>query len=146
MKNTGNAARNQRGEISEMAIGISILLFCGFFPLANLAYATCVYFVGCCYNDAESRELSVHRQKDFAAVQQSTLSQFGQTGLSQFIFHGPPRIRSSYSVDVSKGTVTDSSTITVSPFLPMPMIPNVPGLSADMTFTITQTRPQDEIR
>jgi hypothetical protein len=138
--------RGRNGQISDTAVSLLILLFFGFFPLVNLAYAACVYFVGCYYNDIEIRELAVHRQKDFSTVRKSALDLFAASTVSQFVFRGPPQIDSAISVDSTTGTITDTCTIKASPFLPMPMFSNVPGLGATMTFTVSQTRPQDEVR
>src|SRR5262249_53324583 len=106
----------------------------------------CVYFVVCYYNDLEIRELSVHRQKDYAAVQQQLQQQFLSTGIAQFVLRGQSQISSSIAADSSSGTVTDTTTATASPFVPMPMFAGVPGLGANMTFTVSQTRSMDENR
>ncbi len=154
--------RRCRGSaITELGPALFVLLILIFFPLMDIIGAAADYSFANLLNQAEVRELAVQKpddgQKENIAQKADLNTINALLGFAKFcgIAPGdeanPAKIKHTISyipslTDPAKiGTVEVSTEVSFRPFLIIPFIPDVPGLSANIPFKVSSTRPQEEL-
>ena len=141
--------RKRKGSaITEFGPSLFIFLIAIFFPLMDVIGMAAVYCSGWYCNFLVTRELAVRRQQDEAAVYNEVNTEFMNTGLAQFVGvrSAADLAHSATYFPAAGGTpaqVTCTSRVTGKPFLTIPFIPAVPGLSAPVIFRMMSTRPRE---
>lgn len=151
MKSTKRLRRSQRGATtSEFAPALFILLFLCFFPFLDLLAIGVTYGLGYTLNAAQVREAALlpyqeARDNPDGPIIKTIPQKWRNSGLGAFAkVDGPIGTRVSYGTVGSDRTVTVSTRMTVRPFLTIPLIPGVPGLSAPVTFSWSSERPMED--
>lgn len=163
--------RKRKGSaITEFGPAVFIFLILIFFPLMDLLGVAAVYCCGWYANFLTTRELAVRtaadgglaggspaKNTDSAATSGGIVAteintEFVKSGICSFIGINASNLATKlthsvvYSGAKDGGTppqVTCTSSITASPFLPIPFFNGVPGLGSDVTFTIQAQRPRE---
>jgi hypothetical protein len=145
--------RNAHGGagMAEMGPALWIMLMCFFFPMLVLL-GMCLSY-GSCYvlNNLQTHEAALLNYEDAedpgGAVCSTIPTDWSNNGMGKFVqLVNPPVTQVSYklgsinSAKVQDHMVTVSTTCSIKPFVPVPIIAGVPGLSAPVTFTITSDR------
>ena len=141
-------ARNAYGgSISEFGPALALLLICFFFPLVDLisigiSYCSCMLL-----NDLQVHEAALIPWKKAKSatgpVRHDIPLEWMDAGVGKFVkVQLPIKTKVSYRTgQAGDKIVAVSTTVTCSPFLPIPVpVANVPGLNGPMTFNITSER------
>jgi hypothetical protein len=137
--------------MAEMGPALWILLMCFFFPMLVLLGMCLSYGSVFVLNNLQTHEASLLNYEDAedpaGAVRTTIPNEWQNAGLGKFVnLVGPPNTEISYKLGqidqnkVQDHMVTVTTTCSIKPFVPVPIIPNVPGLSAPVTFTISSDR------
>lgn len=148
-----NKIRYSRGSaITETGPALLILVLT-FFPLLDLLGMAVGYQMASTYHDRMARELAV-RLPDatgWLAAKNLVNNEFIGSSFYNFLRMQPNNLQvanPTYTMDPQRPqyrrSVRVQTTVTVQPFLTIPFIGNVPGLSGPMAFTINSDRPQEE--
>lgn len=136
--------------ITEFGPALFVFLIMIFFPLMDVIGIGAVYCCGWYCNFMVTRELAVRRQSDAGAVATEVNTQFMNSGLANFVgirtvadLVHTPVYNPANTVTGQPAEVVCTSRVTAQPFLTIPFLPSIPGLSAPMTFTMTQARPRE---
>ncbi|MFN8656093.1 MAG: hypothetical protein U0105_07120 [Candidatus Obscuribacterales bacterium] len=144
--------RSRRGSaITETGPALFVLLLLIFFPLIDLLGIAANYCFCFLMHNAELREIALRRPIAADASQgiQRVDNEFTRTAFANFL-----KLSSSDVTHVGPTWVThpdNSMTVQLQtrvvcePFLRIPFFVAIPGLSADMPFTFSTTRPQEEL-
>ncbi len=146
--------RVQRGSsMAELPGALIILLFVIFFPLINII-GLGIKYGGCAtLNGIQLREAAlVPRSQAIAAggaVQKGIPDQWLAGGIGKFV---NPTVAPHTEITYRDGEKTDSgvdklvtvkTTVSIPPFITVPFLPDVPGLSAPVQFTLEGERPME---
>lgn len=132
--------------IAEFGPALGLLLLSIFFPLLDLVMLGFSYCQCLTLNSLQSQkaaELSQAQATDpRGSVCQALPSAWQQTGMGSFVkLTEAPNTQLSYQdADKTDKFVVVSTTFTVQPFLNIPIVPGVPGMSAPATFTVSSKR------
>ncbi len=131
--------------MSELAPALLFLLLAVFFPLLDLIALGLTYSAGATLTDLQADKAALfaatQANSDAGPVKSSVVSAWTQTGIGAFAhLVEPPATQISYPITNGVQYVVVSTSITANPFLTIPFIPGVPGLSAPMTFTFSSKR------
>jgi len=143
-------SRQTGSTISEFAPALFILLFLCFFPLLDLLALCVSYGAGYSLNAAQVREAALLSYKEArdnpeGAVAKVIPNKWRGSGLGAFVkVSGPILTRVTYSDAGAGKTVVVATRMTVSPFLTIPVLPGVPGLSMPVTLTWQSERPLED--
>ena len=145
--------RRQGGNaIAEFGPALGILLLSMFFPMLNLVMLGFSYSQCLALNSLQTQkaaELGKAAAKDpGGAVKAALPKAWERTGMGSFVnLVEDPSTDVNYENAVgSDQYVVVSTTFSIRPFLNIPIIPNVPALSAPATFTITGRRVVEDPR
>jgi hypothetical protein len=137
--------------MAEMGPALWILLMCFFFPMLVLLGMCLSYGSVFVLNTLQVHEASLLSYEDAedpaGAVCTTIPTDWSNDGIGKFVqLVSPPTTQVSYKLgslnsnNVQDHMVTVVTTCSIKPFVPVPIIPNVPGLSAPVTFTISSDR------
>ncbi len=138
------------GTISEFAPALFVFLFLCFFPFLDLLALVVSYGAGYALNSAQIREAALLSYKEArdnpnGAVSKTIPNNWRRGGLGMFAkIQGPILTRVTYADVGTEKSVILATRMTVQPFLNIPLIPGVPGLSAPVTFTFESERPLED--
>lgn len=144
--------RAQRGAmIAELGPALLILFFFLFFPLVDLLSLGMSYTSALALNELQVREAafqpSSEAKKPGGQVRKTIPDQWTKSGLGRFVnLQQNPRTSVSYRLGESSGNglrdkyVKVVTTILVNPFLNVPLLPGIPGISQSVEFTICSER------
>jgi hypothetical protein len=144
--------RTRKGSaITEFGPALFVFLIIIFFPLMDLLGMAAVYCCGWYCNFLVTREVAVRTQAQGQLAAQEVDDEFLKTGVAAFVGlkagdHGSKIVHVLNYNTAAAGLppqVECKTSITGVPFLTIPFIPAVPGLSAPITFTMTQVRPRE---
>lgn len=160
--------RKSKGSaITEFGPALFLFLIVIFFPLMDILGMAAVYCCGWYSNFITTRELAVRTAADGGlgtpppakdagrsatttggTVANEVNTEFLKTGIASFVgvtaaglTHAVTYIGPTSAGDPPQ--VECRTTVRSKPFLTIPFIPNVPGLSADIDFTMAATRPRE---
>ncbi len=140
------AKRNKRGSaISEFAPALFLLLVVAVFPVLDLIFDGLGYCACVTLNNLQLRE-AVRVPKSVASNPQGSVQQDIPNSWRNSTFGGlaplmaDPNTQVSYDIVAGTAVVEVATSVSVRPLLVVPFFPNVPGLSAPMSFTITSSR------
>lgn len=150
--NRRNARKASGSTILETGPALLILFMFLFFPLVDcfamgIAYASCYTL-----NDLQCREASTlpktEAEKQNGLIKKELVDRWRHTGLGAFVqVVGTPQTKLTYygaGIPDQTGTSDDyveiTTTITARPFMTCPFFFAVPGMSAPVTFTISNRR------
>jgi len=150
MKTTnGKRNRNQKGlSIAEFGPALIVLLIGFFFPLLDLITLGITYGSGDLLNSLQLREacrVPASEAQDNAGYVKSTIpNEWHTAGIGKFVnldsavntnirYYGGE----SDSNGIQDQVVVLTTTFTTRPFLTLPLLPGIPGLTAPMTMTYT---------
>lgn len=138
--------------IAEFAAAL-ILAVLIFFPLLDLLTVPAIYLLAAYYNTCELKEIAramdTGIDENGGVAHENFTDDFKHNALARFLFHGEPET-SQFQCHVTQGTdagiptITNQTTITAKPFLYVPYLPNVPGMSTDLVLVISQTCPREK--
>jgi hypothetical protein len=138
---------SQKGNsIAEFGPALGILLLAFFFPLLDLVMFGFAYSQCLTLNSLQAQraaELARAQARDpGGTVIQGLPNAWQRTGMGSFVgLTAPPLTAITYATAVgSDQYVIVTTTFSVRPFLTIPLIPGVPGLSAPATFTVSTQR------
>jgi hypothetical protein len=131
--------------ITEFGPALLFLLLVGFFPLLDLAAIGLTYCSCSTLNDlqADKAKLLPRSQAvdDGGPVKLSVVSAWQKSGVGAFTkLSSAPTTEISYVPISGEQHVVVATTCTANPFMAIPFIPGVPGISAPITFTMTAKR------
>jgi predicted secreted protein len=153
--------RRKGSAITEFGPALFLFLVLIFFPLMDLISVACIYCCGWYCNFLVTREAAVRTRADGGngpggnggIVAQEVNREFLRTGVAAFIGLRSPADETSgnlvHQCDYTTAgpglppQVRCSTQITGRPFLTIPFIPAVPGLSAPITFRMVSDRPRE---
>lgn len=137
--------RNTGSAISEFGPALFFVLLVIFFPLLNLAMVGLTYF--CCSTltdlQAEKAALLPRSQAEDAGgpVKSALPSVWMRTGMGAFAkLSQTPQTRLSYPIIGVTRHVQVTTNFSASPFMPIPFIPGVPGISSPLGFNFSSKR------
>ena len=144
--------RKQKGSaITETGPALLILFLFLFFPLIDVISIPVAYYSCMTLNDLQAREASCLPKSEATAaggrVMKDIPDNWKTKGLGMFVkVNGQPNTVISYidgQADVNNVTdkiVRVETTVSASPFLTIPFIPGIPGLSAPVSLTVRTQR------
>jgi hypothetical protein len=138
-KRTGGSA------ITEMGPALFILLIAIFFPLLDLALVGLAYFSCATLNDLQTNKAAMLPQSEAESeggpVKKGVREAWQLSAIGTLArLAGEPSTDVSYTEFGADQCVVVSTSFSVKPFLPIPFIPGVPGISAPVGFTIQGKR------
>ncbi|CAN5950790.1 unnamed protein product [Sphagnum jensenii] len=138
--------------IAEFGPAMGFLFIGVFFPLLDLMSLGLIYGCGFTLNNMQARQCAIVPKSE--AMDPSGVIQYGipqmwlSSGLGRFVrVDGAIQTKVTYqngTLEASKvqdKVLTVTTTLTARPFLDVPLLPGVPGLTAPMTFTFATDRP-----
>lgn len=149
-RNRSSKMRRRRGAmLAELGPALLILFFFLFFPLVDLlglgiSYCSCLSL-----NDLQVREAAFESselaQNATGAVKREIPANWVKSGLGQFVnLESSPLTTVSYrkagTVENSEVYVKVTTETKVRPFLNIPFLPGIPGLSQGLTFVVGSER------
>jgi hypothetical protein len=151
--------RNRRygGAIAETGPALFLFFVCVFFPMLDLLYIVAGYGFGWFLHSTEVRECSVRKPDNSAGSQYVKIADDdffkNAKGMAEFLgfndANRSTRIRHDGPVftdgaNGAPGEVRLTTSVDIKPWLYIPFIPGVPGLSKDIPVSFTTIRPQEE--
>lgn len=137
--------------ITELGPVLLFIIIAVFFPLLNLSVIGLTYF--CCgtLTDLQAEKAAVlpksETQDNGGPVKNALPAEWEQTGIGKFAhLSEPPQTDVTFLVEGSVQKVRVSTTFSASPFMKIPFIPGVPGISAPVLFTFTSKRVVEDPR
>lgn len=144
--------RSRRGSaITETGPALFVLLVLIFFPLIDVLGICANYCFCFLLHNAELREIALRRPIAAEATQalQRVDGEFTNTSFANFLRLSPSDVTHVGPTWVTHPdnsmTVQLQTKVTCEPFLRIPFFFAIPGLSADLPFQFTTTRPQEEL-
>lgn len=143
MKKSGR--RSSGSAMTELAPALLFLLLAVFFPLLDLTAMGLTYSAGATLTDLQADKAALlpssMAQKDDGPVKSGVVSAWKQTGIGTFAhLSEPPITQVTYPLTNGVQYVVVSTSFLANPFLTIPFIPGVPGLSAPMGFRCSSKR------
>lgn len=149
--------RNRRhgSAITEFGPALFVFVIIIFFPMLNLLGLAASYCCGWYSNFMYTRELAVRRSNEWPQVKGEIEAQFAPggaaPGIAAFVTNGagggsitqigPPTYTPSNAGQPA--TVIATTRVNAVPFISVPWIGNVPGLTSAAIFNITSERPRE---
>jgi hypothetical protein len=145
-------ARNSKGSsIAEFGPALGLLFIGIFFPLLDLMSIGLIYGSGFILNNTQARQCAIvpkSEAEDPAGIIQAGIPQtWRRGGLGLFVqMEGGVLTSVTYTngtleaSGVQDKNITVSTTFTAKPFLSVPLLPGIPGITAPMTFTFNSQR------
>ncbi len=147
MPRRNDGKRKKGSAITEFGPALFLFVVIIFFPLLDVIGISCVYCCGWYCNFLVTRELAVRKQADGlnGTVANEVNAQFIQTGIAKFIgISGANDLVHTANYPGGNPPIVEcTSNVTGQPFITIPFIPAVPGLSAPVTFTMGSQRPRE---
>lgn len=138
--------------ITETGPALFVLLILIFFPLVDLMGIAANYCFAFLLHNAELREVALRhpRQPDANQAIQRVDTEFLNTTFANFLKLGPgdvTHVGPSFVANPDGQTMTVQLTtrITAEPFLRIPFFGAIPGINADLPFSFSTTRQQEEL-
>lgn len=148
--------------ISETGPALFILLIMVFFPMINILQIGAGYAIAQTYHDYTIREIACRDPSNAQDAIDKVRDEFGSSALFDFLkvrnfgLVGNPQFLGVDGAPMGIPPAGDparrniarvriSTRVEVSPFITVPFIPAVPGLSAPFPFLETTDRPQEEL-
>jgi hypothetical protein len=150
-RTNGRTRKANGSTMAETGPAIMILFMFLFFPLVNILAMSVAY--GSCFtlNDVQCREAATlpktQAENAGGIIKKQIVEQWKHTGLGAFVqSQGDPKTNLAYFAGAKDGNgsqdqyVEVTTTVTARPFVTVPFFFPVPGMSAPVTFTISNRR------
>lgn len=139
--------RSKKGSaLAEFAPALFILLFLFFFPGIDAMTVGLTYMCGKSLNATQTREAALiqasEARRSDGPIKKAIPEKWIADGWGSMLKITSPIETDVYHGNTTYGTmmVTVTTKLTCSPVMPIPYIPNVPGLSAPMTLSFSSSR------
>lgn len=143
--------RAKGSTITETGPALLVLFILIFFPMLDLVQMGAAYAMSLSYHDYMIREIACRKPTDADRATAVTRVQSEFTSSNFFNYlkaslpGGASSVQATYLPDATNPTsVRVSTRVQVLPFIVIPFIPAVPGLSAPLEFNFSTERPQEE--
>ena len=151
MKALSRRRASRGSSISEFAPALMFLLFALFFPLLDMVALGLTYNAGFTLTDLQAEKAAVvsstDAKSDTGPVKGKVVNAWMQTGIGSFTkLAAPPITDIAYPLIDGIQYVSVTTTISANPFLTIPFIPGIPGMSAPVNLTFSSRRVLEDPR